>query len=426
MNITIPSNSLIILVGVAGSGKSTFARQFFLPESIISSDACRRLLVHGKTDIVVNEKPLQQYSKGAFMMFYNWIHGRLTHNFYAVADSTAIVPNVRQELEKIAQGEGKNYTYIVFNTPLSECIERDSKRPFPVGESVVKKQYKLFESYLGYFKGLDNSYVLTPETISEGIEISWVEPMKEVETKFKLDSKYVDIIGDVHGCLDELKELLVKLGYSEGEDRLYRHPQQRIFVSVGDIVDRGPNAYNALIFMKKHIEAKLAVMVMGNHENKFARYLVGRNIKVGHGLQATIDQLPSDLDRKALAEFLFANLKPYYLYEYENKTLVAITHAAFKDEFIGFNNKGIQAYCMYGPISGQNEDGKPNRIHWEIDHVGIPVVYGHTVTEDFKPKHGSDTVCIDTGCVFGGALTCLRLPESEFISVPAKKVYFEQ
>lgn len=425
MKITIPENSLIILVGVAGSGKSTFAKQHFSPASIVATDGCRRLLYHGKVDIVVDEAPLQAYSSGAFEMFYAWIEARLKYGFYTVADSTAIIPNVRRELERIAANNKSNFIYLVFNTPLEECIERDSKRPFPVKDGVIKKQHKLFSDYLHYWSTQDNAYVLTPELIKEGVEIEWTEPKKESELRFQLEQKLIDVFGDVHGCLAELKELLWTLGYVEGEDKLFRHPAGRIFVSVGDIVDRGPDAFNALTFMKRHIEANLAIMVMGNHENKFARYLVGKNVKIGHGLKNTIDQLPADIDKKALAEFIFSNLKPYYLYEQEDKSLLAITHAAFKDALIGLNNKETQAFCMYGPNLGPGLDGKPIRIHWEADHKGIPVVYGHTVTSDFRPQIVGNTYCIDTGCVFGGSLTCLRLPEKEFVSVPARQKYFD-
>lgn len=426
MIINIPKNSLIILVGVAGSGKSTFAKKYFKHEAIVSSDACRRLLFHGDHKLTVDEAPLQQYSEGAFMIFYAWLRARLAHDFYAVADSTAIVGTVRQKLESIAHEYKIEFFYLVFNTPESVCIERDSKRPFPCKDKVIKRQHKLFSTNIDTFVKMDNAVILTPEDCEKEIEINWIEQPIDNISKFKINAKAIDIIGDIHGCHIELITLLEKLGYVKGSDDLYRHPEGRIFVSLGDIVDRGPGSHTAINFFKKHIEASLAISVMGNHDNKFARWLMGKNVTVKNGLQETINQIPADLDKKELAEFIFKNFKPYYLFEMPDTSLFALTHAAFKANYVGFNNKEIQSHCMYGQVVGREENGFPIRAHWENWYKGIPVAYGHTVTPDNKPLIVGNTHCLDTGCVFGGSLTCLRLPEKEYISVEANKVYFDK
>src|SRR4029453_18118843 len=93
-----------------------------------------------------------------------------------------------------------------------------------------------------------------------------------------------DIIGDVHGCYDELVLLLSKLGYEVGGDgSSAAHPQGRTAVFLGDLVDRGPNVPGVLRLAMGMVEAGSALCVPGNHENKLVRALRGRRVQVTHG-----------------------------------------------------------------------------------------------------------------------------------------------
>lgn len=419
MEIRIPFNCLCILVGPSGSGKSHFANKYFPSASIVSSDGCRKLLITGNHKEVCEEQSLQKYSDGAFILFRNWIRGRLRHNLLTVADATNLIDKSRQELEEIAKEEHVPYIYIVFNTKMDECISNDSKRPFPVGETVIKRQYSNFKRSFRFLKNADRSTVLTPEDLQD-------ITIKFTQRNLEIAQKYVDIIGDIHGCREEFLELLEKLGYVKGEDNLYRHPEGRVFVSVGDVIDRGPYAFECLEFMRQHVEAGLAYMVKGNHENKLGRFLSGHPVKINNGLQMTIDQIPEGYDKSVMKKFLYSQTLPYYIFKMPDDSPFVITHAAFKNEFLGKIDKSIEEYCCYGPTEGLNEEGYPIRIPWEKDYYGIPVVYGHICRDDLEPNVFKNTYGIDTGCVFGGKLTSLRLPEKEIVSVPAKKSYYEK
>ena len=85
----------------------------------------------------------------------------------------------------------------------------------------------------------------------------------------------------------------------------------------------------------------------------------------------------------------------------------------------------IRDFTLYGETTGQKDAyGLPVRGNWAATYHGTAmVVYGHTPVS--QPEWLNHTVNIDTGCVFGGALTALRYPEREFVSVPAFKTYVE-
>ena len=80
---------------------------------------------------------------------------------------------------------------------------------------------------------------------------------------------------------------------------------------------------------------------------------------------------------------------------------------------------------MYGETTGETDEfGLPVRYNWAAEYRGrAMVVYGHTPVPE--PEWLNRTICIDTGCVFGGKLTALRYPEKELVSVPALQTYYE-
>src|SRR5262249_62279240 len=84
-----------------------------------------------------------------------------------------------------------------------------------------------------------------------------------------------DLIGDVHGCAEELEELLGLLGYRLSEGA-YVHPEGRTAIFLGDLVDRGPRVLDALRIPRSMAERGSALCLPGNHDVKFLRWLNGR------------------------------------------------------------------------------------------------------------------------------------------------------
>ncbi|HEX6594536.1 MAG TPA: bis(5'-nucleosyl)-tetraphosphatase PrpE [Bacillota bacterium] len=235
----------------------------------------------------------------------------------------------------------------------------------------------------------------------------------------------IDVIGDIHGCYDELCELFLKLGYTYKE-HMYIHPDQRIPVFIGDITDRGPNSISVIqLVYRMVVQQKLAKYVPGNHCNKLYRYFLGNNVKLQHGIETTVHEyvnLQKTERRKVKDQFIeLYETAPLYLQIPEVGAIIA--HAGIKQSYIGKMNKQVKTFVLYGDITGEvHKDGRPVRKDWAQHYYGDDwIVYGHTPVK--KPRIVHKTINIDTGCVFGNTLTAFRLPEEIIISVPSKQSF---
>jgi protein phosphatase len=245
------------------------------------------------------------------------------------------------------------------------------------------------------------------------------------------DSRALDIIGDVHGCADELADLLAKLGYgvalegrAERRRALTSAPKDRIAVFVGDLVDRGPKSPDVLRIVMAMVAAGHALCVPGNHDSKFLRWMLGRDVKLSHGLDRTVAQMAEE--PPAFKDIAKAFLLALPLYLRLDGGALAVAHAGIKEDMIGQHSDRIRRFCIYGDAPGGTDAfGLSIRYHWALQHDGpTHIVYGHTPVP--QVDWVNRTLCIDTGCCFGGALTALRWPERETVSVPARAAYAER
>ena len=233
-----------------------------------------------------------------------------------------------------------------------------------------------------------------------------------------------DVVGDVHGCLDELVELLTRLGYVVGDDLRVTSPAGRTLVFLGDLIDRGPSSAGVLWLVTRAARDGLALCVIGNHDEKLRQKLHGRNVQVRHGLEDTLAQLTDagkDFSRD-VRRFL-DGLPPHLLLD-GGKLVVA--HAGLRVDLHGEDTPRARAFVLYGDTTGKfDEHGLPVRLDWAAKYSGRAlVVYGHTPVPE--PRWLNNTVNIDTGCAFGGQLSALRYPELEVVSVPARRAYAER
>jgi protein phosphatase len=239
-----------------------------------------------------------------------------------------------------------------------------------------------------------------------------------------------DIVGDVHGCCDELEELLAALSYEvtwsagpHGRQVDVTPPPGRRLVFVGDLADRGPRTPDVLRIAMSMERAGTGFTVEGNHDNKLARWLAGRPAKATNGLQASIDQMQAETPACRVEARSFLEHLPSYLWLDGGALVVA--HAGIKEDMIGHDNDRIRSFTLYGDTSGEVDAyGYPVRRDWAAHYEGKPaIVYGHVAAPDVV--WFNNTICIDSGCVFGGRLTALRWPERELVSVPARRQWYE-
>ncbi|WP_227521512.1 bis(5'-nucleosyl)-tetraphosphatase PrpE [Bacillus alkalisoli] len=236
-----------------------------------------------------------------------------------------------------------------------------------------------------------------------------------------------DIIGDVHGCYDEMIQLIKKLGYGiDGKKAI--HPKGRKLTFVGDLTDRGPHSLKVISFVYSLVQHDLAHYVPGNHCNKLYRYLLGNKVQVTHGLETTVAELEllTPHERKNIAEMFIKLYENASLYEVLDSGKLVVCHAGIKKEYIGSASKKVKTFVLYGDITGEfEESGMPVRRDWARHYDGEAwVVYGHTPVKDVRTIN--KTVNIDTGAVFGGHLSAIRYPEMEVVSVASSMPFVEE
>ncbi|HET6287693.1 MAG TPA: polynucleotide kinase-phosphatase [Amycolatopsis sp.] len=409
MKLTIPDMSLVVLVGASGSGKSTFARTRFAPTQILSSDYFRGLVADDEND--------QSASAAAFDVLHYVAAKRLEAGRITVIDATNVQRASRASLVKLAKEYDVLPTAIVLDLPVKVCQERNESRPDrDFGEHVVRRQRGELHRSLKSLEreGFRRVHVLRSEAEIAEAEIV-VEPLRN--DRRELTGPF-DVIGDVHGCREELEELLTELGYVDGV-----HPDGRTAVFVGDLVDRGPDTPGVLRRVMAMAEAGSALVVCGNHEQKLVRALDGRKVRTTHGLAESLEQLSAqDEEFRAKAHAFCEGLIAHYVLD-GGKLVVA--HAGLPEKFHGRASGRVRSTALYGDTTGETDEyGLPVRLPWARDYRGqAMVLYGHTPT--LEPEWINGTMCLDTGCVFGGKLTALRYPEREVVSVKAKKVWYE-
>ena len=413
MRIEIPEFALVALIGATSSGKSTFAKKHFLPTEILSSDFFRGM--------VSDDENNQKVSKEAFDLLFYAANKRLDLMKTTVIDATNVQPAARKQIIDLAREQNVHSVAIVLNLPERELQARNASRPdrgYP--EHVIRKHVSDLRRGLRNLKreGFRFVYILNSQEEVDEVEI--------VRTKMwnnrKNEHGPFDVIGDVHGCFDELVMLLRKLGYEDNEEAGMIHPEGRKPVFLGDLCDRGPKNVEVLRLVMKMVKSGNALAVPGNHDVKLVKYLLGKNVQLTHGLDKTVEELEKQDEqfRNDVREFLDGLVSHYVL---DDGKLV-VSHAGLKQEYIGRGSMKVRDFCLYGEATGEiDEYGLPVRLNWASDYRGkATVVYGHIPQLEVQAMNG--TYCIDTGCVFGGKLTSYRYPERELVDVDALAQYY--
>ena len=413
--IKIPERCVVTLVGVSGSGKSRFAAKHFLPTEVISSDFCRGLVSDDEND--------QQATNPAYEVLHFIASKRLEAGRLTVIDATNVQVESRREVLKLATEHHVLSVAVVLDVTERVCADRNAQRADrQFGAHVLRNQQsQLRRSIRGLRReGFHRVYVLKGE---EEIEAASFE-REPLWNDRRADHGPFDIIGDVHGCHTELVELLVELGYKVGSDGLSATPPEgRRALFLGDLVDRGPATPAVLRLVMGMVAEGTALCIPGNHEVKLLRALRGKNVTTTHGLAQSLEQLgaePSEFSQH-VASFIDGLIGHYVLHEGR----LVVAHAGLPERMQGRASGAVRAVALYGDTTGETDEyGLPVRYPWAEDYRGHAiVVYGHTPVPE--AVWTNKTICIDTGCVFGGRLTALRYPERDLVSVPAHEVYYE-
>jgi protein phosphatase len=417
--LAVPELSLVVLIGVTGSGKSTFGRAHFRPTEVISSDFCRGLVADDEND--------QSATPEAFELLEYIVGKRLKAGRLTVVDATNVQPAARGRLVAVAREHDVLPVAIVLDVPENVCVARNAGRPDrDFGPEVVRRQRDQLRRGL---KGLRREGFRSVHTLPGEEEIAGA---RIVRTRLFNDRRDqagpFDVIGDIHGCRAELEALLARLQYVISRDEAGQaigahHDEGRRAVFVGDLVDRGPDTPGVLRLVMGMVAGGDALCVPGNHEHKLLRALRGHNVQVSHGLAESLAQIGAEPTpfRSEVERFLDGLISHYVL----DAGRLVVSHAGLIERYQGRASGRVRDFCLYGQTTGETDEyGLPVRYPWAQEYRGrAMVLYGHTPVPE--PEWLNNTLCLDTGCVFGGRLTALRYPEREIVSVPAGEVYYE-
>lgn len=420
IDFEIPDFSLIVLIGPAGSAKSTFAARWFTQAEVVSSN--------DRAGAVSDADGQQPVSADASDAVRDTVEERLKRRQLTVIVAANLTASERKQWIEIAHRWHAPPVAIVLDPDVKVCTARDSDWISPDFDAVALRTASEIRKCLRGLQreGFGQVWILPSAAAIDEARVS----RRPLRTDKRGEHGPFDIIGDVHGCVAELESLLERLGYKvswqggAGERQVcVVSPQGRKLVLVGDLVDRGPRSPDVLRIAMAAVGSGAGLVIQGNHDNKLRRWLDGRNVKIGPGLRECINQLSHETDAfKAKSKAFLCDLPSHYWLDAGRLT---VAHAGLKEEMIGRCSPAERAFALYGQTSGEiDEFGLPVRADWAAGYRGkATVVYGHTPV--LEAEWVNNTICIDTGCVFGGKLTALRWPEKQLVSVPAARTYFQ-
>ncbi|MET9626245.1 polynucleotide kinase-phosphatase [Lentzea sp. NPDC006480] len=419
MDLKIPDLCLVVLIGASGSGKSTFARKHFLPTQVLSSDYFRGLVSDDEND--------QSASAAAFDVLHYVAAKRLEAGKITVVDATNVQAPDRAKLIEVAKKANVLPVAIVLDTPTDVCLRRNAQRPDrDFGAHVVKRHRAALQRSLKFLgkEGFKRVHVLRSESDVDSSVIVYEKLLNDL----RHETGPFDVIGDVHGCRAELEVLLAELGYEIQRDEEGRAvdaipPGNRKAVFVGDLVDRGPDTPGVLRLAMGMVGNGHALSVRGNHEEKLVRALRGHKVTVRHGLEKSLEQLAHETPEfRRAAEKFCDGLVAHYVLDGGN---LVVAHAGLPERYHGRASAKVRSFALYGDTTGETDEyGLPVRLPWANDYRGSAMVlYGHVLVPE--AEWINNTMCLETGVVFGGRLTALRYPEKELVSVKAHQTWYE-
>jgi len=458
----IPIHSIILLVGPANSGKTHLCKNVLLPELsknsrpdratniqyISAEDISRSIGQLHFEDFHKYSNEMVYTSEMAMDMICNRVKNVTSYPLnaeYVVVDTVGLSDSFRQRLIGIAKESQYNIGAVVMNfndkKEYFKYVPEDEKDFFiPViknGLQVMKNDGKPLIAKKD-FKFVHN--IESIEFNGIGFESSNFQDFQE--RILNPNIKHV-VIGDAHGCLDELKELIIENGFEIDENGIIKSSMRRIIL-VGDIVDKGPKIKEIIKFVFDNCKAGTMSMVVGNHENFVVKFLQGDieieedRMKKGVLIKAVITEeflrtymnsvfiLEDDEETKNMLFELVEKSKEFYIHRD-----FIVTHAPCKKKYLGkMDNHSLRAQRMitYPKRKDASSDEEYVKDVEDFFHFlkpnreGTPFhLFGHVQCESMTI---GNRVNLDTGCVSGGKLTSATvLPDRtiEMKSVESKQ-----
>ncbi len=254
-----------------------------------------------------------------------------------------------------------------------------------------------------------------------------------------LNMEYI-VIGDVHGCIDELKTLLAKQKFYCNKNNLIQinqHNKNKSIILLGDFIDKANesklketiefiyNNYYHLNQQQKHL-----YIVLGNHEDMVYRYITNdpsleitpKTIRDREKYYNTVSLLEKDSSLKEKFIKLYKKCRVWFYYNYNKKFSVTLTHAPCLEKHLREVDKESKSKMIKCTSRSENPQISLDELipftHLEAKDNQHYHIFGHlsqTTIRQYKNK-----ICIDTSAIYGGMLSCaiIRKDKILFDSVP--------
>ena len=480
--LKLPELSLVLLIGSTGAGKSTFARRLFKPTEIVSSDACRGLVADDEND--------QSASKDAFELLHYLVAKRLKRGLFTVVDATNVQPEGRKPLVALARQYHVLPVAIVLDVPESVAQQRNAQRPDRrhLGRHVIARHRQDLRRSLRSLKEEGFRHIHHLRSVAE-IDAVQHLTREQLYNNRKEETGPFDIIGDVHGCYEELRALLEQLGYqvveepildvrdlgvrvvapvavtsppsplSRGEgglasgsslesenfntSQVSNLESEKLETSPPSPRERGLGGevtHRKAIFLGDLVDRgpaspQVLRLVMSMVRDGSALCVPGNHdiklLRHLNGKKVTVNHglaetlAQLEFEPEAFKSEVRRFLDGLVSHYVLDGGKLVVAHAGLTEEMHGRGSGAVRAFALFGESTG------------EIDEFGLPVRYEWAreyrgralVAFGHTPVPDAEwlnnTIDLDTGCVLGGRLTALCYPERELVAVPAAQVYCE-
>lgn len=392
--------TLVILRGSPASGKSTWVKKMGLENYTLSADSIRLLV---ESPILVPDKKYRTISQKndsyVWTLLFELLEKRMSNGEFVIIDATHSRSSDFSRYNKLCERYRYRRYYIDFSdVPINECKRRNAEREDykRVPESVIDKMYSRLE---------------TQQKTSGWVEVDKNNFWNEIGMKlFDLNTyEHIHIFGDIHGCLNPLKEYFEKYPYNEKD----------FYIFCGDYIDRGLQNKETLEMLMEMAKYKNTLFLEGNHEKWLNYYSLDEyeQIKSKTFLNKTANEL-RDIDKKDIRAF-YRKIGQIAYFQYGDKKYI-VSHGG-----ISYMPEELQLVSTSQFINGVGD------YNVQIDEIfsenqkdtDIIQVHGHRNT--FEVDNCSNSYNLEGKVEFGGELKVLQLTkeyEPEMIKI--KNDYF--
>lgn len=430
----IPLKSVIMMIGPSGCSKSTFIKNQLIPQlksfvpdaniQILSSDGYRReILGKEEKDLSKTDGSMKYASEGAFKLMETKFDAVTTWPItadFVILDATFIGIQIREQFVEKAKKAQYQLVGIIFD--FNDREEYFKYIEDPDHKWLISQHLKRFQKGLGEIGRKDFDYFYKIKGKDHEIKLE-KDPSYDFMKLAKLPSfNSYFVVGDLHGCLKEFKELLISVGFEIGGDdgNRIKGNDDTLIISTGDIPDRGHQVSELIDFIS--VNKDRIKICKGGHDQYLAKY--AENIEINNGtdkdnevnglLTPTKSVHFDSTEKLSPGDFLkFYKLMVGQWYFYVHKHFV-ITHSPCENIYIGKFDKFSIRKQRSGPYPRRGDYASEEEY---LDDLKKHFSYISNDAKRNDPYHifghvavNNDTVIgnkifLDTGCVYGNKLT---------------------